>query len=54
MIILEKWKEAVSFTVKVYKITEDNKFTKDYALKEQIRKSAISIFKYCRRFRKAE
>jgi len=37
------WKDTAGFAVKVYKITDDSKFNKDFALKEQIRKSVISI-----------
>jgi four helix bundle protein len=37
------WKLAEDLTVKIYQITEDEKFRKDYALVDQIRRASISI-----------
>jgi four helix bundle protein len=37
------WKESVMLVVNVYKITESQKLSRYYSLKEQIRKSAVSI-----------
>lgn len=40
---MELWKEVIELSIKVYKITDSNRFSKDFPLKGQIRKSAISI-----------
>ena len=37
------WQVAMELCNKIYDATEKDKFSKDYALKDQIRKSAISI-----------
>jgi len=37
------WKEAVEYAVKIYKITNLGSFKYDYSLKDQLRRSAISI-----------
>ena len=40
---LRVWQEAKSLSITVYKLTENSRFSKDYSLKEQVRKSAVSI-----------
>jgi four helix bundle protein len=37
------WLKAKDLAVKVYKMTNSNPFIKDYGLKDQIRRSAVSI-----------
>ena len=40
---LPVWKEAIVLAVKVYKITKEEKFKRDYGLSEQIRRAAVSV-----------
>jgi four helix bundle protein len=40
---LEVWKRAKDLAVKVYEITNYNSFDKDFGLKEQMRRAAVSI-----------
>lgn len=40
---LEVWKGAMSFCEDTYKLTNEKKFSIDFALKDQIRRSAISV-----------
>ena len=40
---LRVWQEAKNLSITVYKLTENGKFSKDYSLKEQVRKAAVSI-----------
>lgn len=40
---LEVWKLAMELCTEVYSLTNTNFFSKDFALKDQIRRSAISI-----------
>lgn len=40
---LEIWKEGVALVKEIYLLTNVPKFEKDFALRDQIRKSAISI-----------
>ena len=40
---LEIWKDARLLTKAIYRLTQDVKFAKDYALREQIRRAAVSI-----------
>src|SRR4030066_2407190 len=37
------WQEAKKLAVEIYKLTSDGKFSKDYGLKGQIQRSAVSI-----------
>ena len=37
------WQKSKDFTIKIYKLTELEKFAKDYGLKEQIRRASVSI-----------
>ena len=37
------WQKAKDLAVKVYRITNSNPFIKDHGLKDQIRRSAVSI-----------
>ena len=40
---LECWKRARRFTIEIYKVTGIGKFARDFALRDQIRRAAISI-----------
>lgn len=40
---LKIWQGSKELTVKIYNLTNIGKFSKDYALREQIRKASISI-----------
>ena len=40
---LKAWQRSVDLAVKVYKITKEKPFNKDFGLKDQVRKSAVSI-----------
>ena len=40
---LKVWQRAKDLAVFIYKITADGKFSKDYGLKDQIRRAAVSI-----------
>jgi four helix bundle protein len=40
---IESWKLARSFTKEVYNITATGKFARDFALRDQIRRAAVSI-----------
>lgn len=37
------WQKAKDLAVKIYRITDEGKLAKDYSLRNQIRKSAVSI-----------
>ena len=37
------WKKAKELAVLIYKITSDSKISKDFGLRDQIRRSAVSI-----------
>jgi four helix bundle protein len=40
---IEVWRRACRLAVEVYKITKDNDFDRDWGLRDQIRKSVVSI-----------
>lgn len=40
---LKVWQKAVDLAVKVYEITKRDPFNKDYGLKDQMRRSSVSI-----------
>lgn len=40
---IEAWKKARVLVGKVYEVTSDGRFSRDYALRDQIRRAAISI-----------
>lgn len=40
---LNVWKRSKDIAVKIYQITEDINFKKDFGLKDQMRRSAVSI-----------
>ena len=40
---LEVWRDSRKLAIQVYQITAHGMFTKDYALRDQIRRAAISI-----------
>ena len=37
------WQKSIAVLVEIYKISDDEKFSKDFALRNQIRRSAISV-----------
>ena len=40
---LEIWKDARALTRRIYQLTRDSKFSKDFELRDQIRRAAVSI-----------
>lgn len=40
---LKVWQKAVALAVKVYEITKKDPFNKDYGLRDQMRRSSVSI-----------
>lgn len=40
---IEAWKRARELTRAVYKVTDESSFARDFALRDQIRRAAISI-----------
>ena len=40
---LEVWKEARRLTQQVYQATEDTRFSKDFGLRDQIRRASVSV-----------
>ncbi len=40
---LEVWKEARRLTREIYRLTQDGKFSRDFGLREQIRRAAVSV-----------
>lgn len=40
---IEAWKTARQLTLMVYKLTEQGAFAKDFGLKDQIRRAAVSV-----------
>jgi four helix bundle protein len=40
---LEVWKEARRLTQRIYHLTKDESFAKDFGLRDQIRRAAVSI-----------
>lgn len=40
---LEVWKEARRLTQRVYRLTKNENFSKDFALRDQIRRATVSI-----------
>jgi len=40
---LEVWKEGRRLTQRIYQLTKDENFSKDFALRDQIRRAAVSI-----------
>ena len=40
---LEIWKDARALTIAIYQLTRDPKFAKDFGLRDQIRRAAVSI-----------
>ena len=48
---LEIWRDARVLTRGIYQLTRDSKFSKDFALRDQIRRRrGIDNVEYCRRF----
>lgn len=40
---LEVWKEARRLTNRIYRMTQDAKFSKDFGLRDQIQRAVVSI-----------
>lgn len=40
---IKSWQKAHDVTLQIYQITSNDKFSKDFGLKDQIRRSAVSI-----------
>ncbi|MBK7107138.1 MAG: four helix bundle protein [Ignavibacteriae bacterium] len=40
---IESWKEARILVNNIYNATNNNKFSKDFGLKDQIQRSAVSV-----------
>lgn len=40
---IQAWQKAKSLTIEIYRITCEDKFSKDYGLKDQIRRASVSI-----------
>lgn len=40
---LEAWKEARVLVNKIYEVTKDGNFSRDYSLKDQIKRAAVSV-----------
>jgi len=40
---IEAWKKARELVAAIYRITEESQFSRDYGLRDQIRRSAVSI-----------
>ncbi|HEX4991527.1 MAG TPA: four helix bundle protein, partial [Candidatus Binatia bacterium] len=40
---LKIWKDARALTREIYQLTRDSKFSKDFALRDQIQRAAVSI-----------
>ena len=40
---LEVWKNSRDFAIRIYKTTGKNNFSRDYSLRDQIRRAAISV-----------
>lgn len=37
------WQKAKTLAIKIYSVTEENRFAKDYGLKDQIRRASVSV-----------
>ncbi len=40
---LKVWQKSVDLAIKVYKITKEEPFNRDFGLKDQVRRSSVSI-----------
>jgi four helix bundle protein len=40
---LEVWQKARSFTKAVYRVTSSERFSRDFALRDQVRRAAVSV-----------
>ena len=47
---LDCWQEATSLAIDIYKITSEGDFGKDYGLRDQLRRAAVSIASNIARF----
>jgi len=48
---IQAWQKAYDVTLLIYKITANERFAKDFGLKDQIRRASVSIGEYFRRSR---
>ena len=49
---IEVWKLSRIFVKEIYSVTNNNPFSKDFGLKDQLRRASISIMSNIRRFLK--
>ena len=42
---LQAWQEARSVTQRVYKLTQEPEFRRDYGLVDQVRRASVSVMK---------
>ena len=40
---IEAWKKAYDVTLRIYRLTENDRFAKDFGLRDQIRRASVSI-----------
>ncbi len=40
---IESWKKAYEITLRIYRLTDDGRFSKDFGLRDQIRRASVSI-----------
>jgi len=40
---IQSWQEAKKLTVEIYRLTNQNAFSRDFALRDQIRRASVSI-----------
>ena len=40
---IQAWQKAYEVTLKVYRLTENGRFSKDYGLRDQIRRASVSV-----------
>ena len=40
---IEAWKKAFDVTLRIYRLTENGRFAKDFGLRDQIRRASVSI-----------
>lgn len=40
---IEAWKTAYDATLRIYRLTDNGRFSKDYGLRDQIRRASVSI-----------
>lgn len=40
---IEAWKKAYDVTLRIYRLTENGRFSKDFGLRDQIRRASVSV-----------